>query len=56
MHSRPSRTRRQPKRSWLSAAIIGAALLLAVMAWRNLRIPEPKPRREPLEDTKQPFA
>ena len=46
MHSRPSLKFRSHKRNWLPAAIVLAALLLAVMAWRNLRIPEPRPRRE----------
>ncbi|WP_168404773.1 hypothetical protein [Arthrobacter silvisoli] len=46
MHSRPSHTTRKHKRSWLSAAAVGAVLLFAVMAWRSLRMPEPRPRRD----------
>jgi len=51
MHSRLSRMIRKHRRTWLPAAVAGAAFLLAAMAWRSLRMPEPRPRREPPEET-----
>lgn len=46
MPSRPSHQVRKYKRNWLPAAIAGAVFLLGVLAWRSLRMPEPKPRRD----------
>lgn len=46
MRQRPSLKTRRLKRKWLPAAILIAALLLAVITWRSLRMPKPRPRRE----------
>jgi hypothetical protein len=43
---------RDAKRNWLPVALAGAALLAVVLAWRGLRVYEPRPRQaaEPPEE------
>lgn len=54
MHSRPSHPSQGHRKLLQCAIAAGGLLLLAALAWRSLRMPEPRPRRDGPPSTPAP--